>query len=165
MNLEKLKKKYKKKRQKLKSMVKVKRNSLEQELSMNPARLFSAGINKTNAEFIMGKAKANLKSTKARIKLKWSRKTVGGKKLTIPQLDAQVDSDKDVMKAEIQFLEAQYVFSLCETAVHAMKEKGQQLSNIAYNHRAEMNYGHVRESKEHRLKEEFNKKNKKNKKH
>lgn len=152
MNLDKLKKKYRKKKDKLKKMAKVRPNSLSSELSMNSSRLFNAGINKTNADFLMGKAKSSLKATKARVKLKWSRKKEDGKKLTIPQVEAKVDCDKEVIAAENQYLETKYVFDMCETAVFAIKEKGNQLTNLAHNKRAEMNYNYVREAKEDRLK-------------
>lgn len=153
MELEKLKKKHQEKIERFQKWVKVDRNNLDSELAMNSSRMYSTGLKKSEAEFLMEKAKAVMKQIKARVKMKWSKASVGGKRITIPQLDAKVESDPEVMKAEMDYIDAQYVYRICESAFQSIKEKGQQITNLANNRRAELTYKYVKEGKEDRVNE------------
>ena len=152
ISVKKLKEKHKKKINRFKKYTTINLKKLDEELSMNASRLYSAGMNKADAEFIMDKAKAIWKNEKSKSTMKWSKKRIDGKKLTIPQVTAKVESDTKVLACEMTYLDAKYVFNLCEAAVYGVKEKGQQLANISFNKRAEMNSRSFIKDKETRVK-------------
>lgn len=157
ISISKLKEKHKKKIKRFKKMTTLNPKALDEELSRNSSRLNSAGMSKADAEFIMDKAKAIWKREKSKASMKWSKQKVDGKKLNIPQVEAKVGSCLKVMEAEMDYLEAKYVFNLCETAVHSVKEKGQQLANISFNKRAEMNSRNFVKEKEDRVRKKTRK--------
>jgi len=153
MEIKQLKKKHSETEERFNKWTKVNPKQIDNELAMNSSRLFSVGLKKGEAEFLMEKSKAILKQTKAKVKMKWSKKDVGGKKLTIPQLDAKVDNDPEVIQAEMNYIEAQYVFRICESAFQSMKEKGDNIRTLAYSKGAELKHNYVKESKEERVKQ------------
>lgn len=148
-----VKKKNKRKLRKQERWKKINLSNLDNELRMNPSRMYNVGNKVADAEFLMEKAKAIFEKVEGEAKFKWSRKKRSdGKSYTIPQVDAKVASDADVIKAELDYLEAKHYYNLCRSLSAAMKEKGQQLTNLANNKRAELNYNFVKEGKEKRIK-------------
>ena len=153
-------KKNKKKEQSFKLWVKI--SNLEEDREKNPSRMFFVGKNLAKAELIMDKAKSYYSQMKAKARLKYAQKKVNGKKLTIPTVDAKVESDSKVLKAESDYLEAKYFFNLCKTTIVAMKDKGQQLTNITNSRNAELKLKFIpnEKSTEENVRKRF-KKNKK----
>lgn len=153
MKLDKLKKKHKKKVDRFKRWVRINPVNIDEELRKNPSRLFSVGLKLGEAELLMDKAKAIWDRVEGQAKMYWSKKKRGdGKSYTIPQIEAKVSCDDGVLKARETYIEAKYIFNICKSAAASMKEKGQQLTNIANNRRAESKYNYVKEGKEERVK-------------
>jgi len=139
MEIKDLKKKHSKKIDRFKIWVKINLSNLDNEISQLSSRLFSVGLKAGEAELIRDKLKAKLKQTEGRARFKYSQKKVKGKSLTIPQVNARIDIEPEVMEAEELLNEANYILNICKSAASSMKEKGQQLTNIANNKRAELN--------------------------
>lgn len=150
----KIKKKYKAKVAGFKRQVKINRANLSKDIARNSSYLFSAGLNKSFAEKLRDKAKVNVEVVRAKVREK-IEKSKGDKRLTIPQLESRVSSHPEVIQAEMDLVEAKYAFNVCFSAVESLKEKGQQLTNLAYNYRKEMEHGYVKEAKEKRVKDKF----------
>lgn len=112
--------------------------NVDDDRNKNSSRMFTIGKALAYAELQMDKAKAKLKQTEASARWKWSKKKIDGKKLNIPQIDSKVNNDHSVVDAENKYLEAKYFFNICKSAVSAMKEKGQQLTNITNSRNAEL---------------------------
>ena len=81
------------------------------------------------------------------------------KKLTIPQVEANVISDTKVLKAENDYLQSKYFYNVCKSAAASMKEKGQQLTNITNSRNAELKltYAPKEKERESRIKKRFKK--------
>ena len=139
MDIKEIKKKNKKTTDNFDKWTKVNREDLDSEMAKNSSRLFSVGKKIAAAELIRDSAKSRLKQTEARARKKLSTKKVKGKSLTIPQVNARIDIEPDVVKAESDLNEANYVLNLCKSAASSMKEKGLHLTNLANNKRAELN--------------------------
>ena len=139
MEIKDLKKKHKKKIDMFKLWTKINSGNLDREIDEVSSKLFSVGLKLGEAELIRDKLKTKLKQINAKARLKWSKKKIKGKSLTIPKVDAYVDTDPDVMAIEELLNEANYVLNICKSAASSMKEKGQQLTNVANNRRAELN--------------------------
>jgi len=133
-------------------------SNVDDDRKKNSSRMFTIGKNVAAAELTMDKAKAFLEQTKAKARLKWSKKKVDGKKMSIPQIDAKVVSDESVLTAENNYLESKYFFKVCLSASIAMKEKGQQLTNITNSRNAELKLKYVPNGKarEERIKKRLN---------
>lgn len=139
MEIKDLKEKHKKKIDRFKLWTKINSGNLDREIDEVSSKLNSVGLNLGEAELIRDKLKAKLKQTQARSRLKWFGKKIKGKSLTIPKVDAHVDIDPGVIQIEELLNEANYVVNICKSAASSMKEKGQQLTNVANNRRAELN--------------------------
>ena len=139
MNIKELEKKNRKTTKRFDNWAKIDRSNLDSEMSKNGSRLFSVGKKIAKAEFIRDSAKSKLKQTEARARKRLSTKKVKGKSLTIPQVNARIDIAPEVIEAESLLNEANYVVNLCKSAASSMKEKGQHLTNLSNNKRAELN--------------------------
>jgi hypothetical protein len=139
MEIKKLRKQHKKKIDRFKQWVKVNSSNLDGEIATVASRLFTVGLKLGEAERLKDRAESILEQTVARVKLKWAKKQVKGKKLTIPEQSARTDIDPSVIEAREIYYDAKYVYNICKSAATSMKEKGNQLTNLANNKRAELN--------------------------
>jgi len=151
MDLEKLKRKHKKKIENFKKVTAVNPKKLDAELAMNSGRMFTANQRLADAELVAKKCKLMVKQVRAKAKVKWSKKTIEGKKLSIPLLEAKVDDDEEVIQAEHDLIEDEYVVSLCGGGAKSIKEKGENIRTLAYGRGAEMKHNYVKEAKEERV--------------
>ena len=151
MDLEKLRKKHKKKIENFKKVTAVNPKKLDSELAMNSGRMFSANQKLADAELVAKKCKLMLKQVRAKAKVEWSKKKIDGKKLSIPVMEAKVDNDPKVVAAENDMIDAEYVVSLCGGGAKSIKEKGENIRTLAYGRGAEMKHNYVKEAKEDRV--------------
>lgn len=151
MDLEKIKKKHKKKIENFEKHASVNPKKLDSELAMNSGRMFSANQKLADAELIAKKCKLMLKQVRSKAKVKWSKKKIDGKKLSIPLLEAKVDDDPEVIQSEHDLIEAEYLVSLCGGGAKSIKEKGENIRTLAYGRGAEMKHNYVKEAKEERV--------------
>lgn len=150
-------KKNKKKEKNFKLWTKI--SNVDGDRRKNSSRMFTIGKNLAYAELIMDKAKSFFEQSKAKARMRWSKKKVDDKKLTIPQVEANVISDTKVLKAENDYLQSKYFYNVCKSAAASMKEKGQQLTNITNSRNAELKltYAPKEKERESRIKKRFKK--------
>jgi hypothetical protein len=146
MDIIKVKNKYKKKVDKFKERVKINASNIDKEIIELSSSMNNTGLSFGEAIAIKEMAEKQLKQARAKAILKWSKKKNKGKPLNIPQVQANVELDSAVNEAEDFLIEANYVYNICKSATTSMKEKGQQLTNIANNKRAEVK-GNIRRKK------------------
>ena len=88
MEIKDLKKKHRKKIDRFKLWTKINSGNLDREIDEVSSKLFSVGLKLGEAELIRDKLKTKLKQINAKARLKWSKKKIKGKSLTIPKVDA-----------------------------------------------------------------------------
>jgi len=138
-----LKEKYKKRLDKFNQWVKIDKNNLSKEMAENPYYLHFAGNKKSEADFLLRRAEYNLKRAESRAfkRIKKSEKISDtGAKLKIPL-------DKEVIEAQNECLEMSYLSNICTIATRSLVHKGEQITNMAYNYRKELDYNLVKKSK------------------
>ena len=112
--------------------------------------MFTIGLKKSEAEYLMDKAKSRYEMLIATVKREISNAR-SKKKLTIPQIEAKAKSDKRVRRALNEYNEAKYIYNVTDIAFKYIKEKGQQMTNLAMNYRKELEHGYIKESKGDRV--------------
>jgi len=122
---------------------KVDKTNLEKEMQQLPSRIFKVGLEKALAEEKMGKAKARLKVMKARVYVDLCKKAgdEGKRKPSEKMLEHRVAKHKEVCAIADEYETAKKDFNICWAAANALSAKEQMLTNIAYNHRKEMEVG------------------------
>lgn len=127
--------KFKKIRKKHRLLTRVSRANINNEISHIAGNLYKVGVEKAKAEHAMDMAEIALKIKKAKAGKKY-RNT--GKKKSEAQIKELVDSNKKVVAARKAHADAKYYHSICFSAVTSQTQKGQQITNLAYNYRKEM---------------------------
>lgn len=127
--------KYKGTRKKHKLLAKVSRARINKEIAEVAGNLYRVGVEKAKAEHIMDMAEISLKLTKAKKGKKYRN---SGSKKSEAQIKELVDCNKDVIKARKKHADAKYYHSICFSAVTSQTQKGQQITNLAYNYRKEL---------------------------
>ena len=153
MSLIDIKKKYKQRQEKMKVMVKIDKANLNGEMITFSSKMFSLGVKKIEAEYLMDKAKARIEIIKAKAEKKIRNSP---DKQTEKEISAKLVRHPEVMKAHDEYLEAKYLYGIMGIGVTSLSKKSDMLSNLAFNYRKEMDYGYVKESKEKRVKEKSN---------
>jgi hypothetical protein len=120
---------------------------------------FYIGVAKADAEYEMDKAKAKLKVTKARIdkRIRELAAKSGKRKPTEKVIEQRIVRHPEVCKVADVYAEARWKFNVCWAAMRAISDKGQQLTNMAYNHRKELEFNYKRKIKEKRANEKLSK--------
>jgi hypothetical protein len=137
----KLKLKYQKMLGRFKVAARIDRNKLSSEMAQNSALLFNVGVSKANAEYDKDKAESRVEVIEARIDKQIRKKASKGRKPSEAQIKTQVARHPDVVAAKDVLAEAKWKFNVCWAAVNSVVQKGDQLSNLAYNYRKELEHG------------------------
>jgi len=143
VTLEKLKDKYKNRIKRFNQWVKIDRKNINKEMSENPYYLHFAGNKKSEADFLLRRAEYNLKRAESRAFKRIKKKG----KVTDTSAKLQVPLDKEVIEAQNECLEMSYLSNICTIATRSLVHKGEQITNIAYNYRKELDYNLVKKSK------------------
>ena len=118
------------------------KGNLSSEMCRIPSFVFRVGVVKAMAEARMNKAEARIKIMKAKVKKYIKRKSLeNGEKLTIPELEAAVESHKQVVAAIDEHILFQYDHNVCWAAYTAATTKANQLTNLSMNYRKELDAG------------------------
>ena len=143
ISLSEIKQKHKKRKLKLEQIAKVDRTNIDKEMSSNSANLFFVGSKKSEADFLLSRADFNLKRVKARAFERIKKKD----NLTDTATNQRVLKDPEVIEAQNTYLEMQYLSNLYQSSVLAVKQKGEQITNIGHNYRKELDRGLIKKSK------------------
>ena len=127
--------KHKKTRKKHKLLARVSRASINKEMSEISGNLYKVGVEKAKAEHAMDMAEIALKVKKAKVGKK-IRST--GKKKSEAKIKELVDSDKKVTAAREGHAEVKGYHSICFSEVTSQTQKRNQITNLGYNYRKEM---------------------------
>ena len=116
--------------------------NLSSEMARIASFVFSVGVVKAIAEAKMNTAESRIKIMKAKVKKYIKRKALEqGEKITIPELDAAVESHKQVIAAIDEHIVLQYDHNVCWAAYTAATTKANQLTNMSMNYRKELDAG------------------------
>ena len=139
-------------------------SNLSSEMAQIASYVYKVGCVKAVAQARMDKAESRIKITKAKVKKHIKRKKLEqGEKLTIPDLDAAVESHKQVVAAIDEHIALEFEHNVCWAACSAASIKANQLTNLSMNYRKELDAGIGSKVKEARVKEKI--RNFKTKKH
>lgn len=148
-----LRKKHKKLREKFSLFTKLDKARLNTEMQRISSMTYSVGETKATAEYEMDMAESRLEVIEAKTDRRIRAKFTGKRKPSEQQIKSMVLRHPDVMRAREAFIEAKWKHNLCWAAVKAMDQKGNQLTNMAYNYRKELDRGLGSKVKEDRMKE------------
>jgi len=127
--------------QKLEMAVKLDERNMSEEMARNSSLMFQVGLMKADAEFQKDKAENKVKIVEAKIDKQIREAASGKRKPSEQQIKARVIRDPKVIQALEDFFEAKWKFSVCWTASTSIAQKGEQLANLGYNYRKEMEHG------------------------
>lgn len=131
-------------------------SNLSREMSKIASFIYRVGVVKAMAEAKMNKAESRIKIMKAKVKKHIKKKALEqGEKLTIPELDASVESHKQVIAAIDDHISCQYDHSVCWAAASAATTKSTQLTNLSMNYRKELDAGIGNKVRDARLKKKL----------
>ena len=152
-----LKEKNKRLMDKFDVITKLDKSQLSKEMAQLSSAAFFVGVAKADAEYEMDKAKARLKVTKAKIdkQIRSIANKSASKKLTEKVIEQRIVKHPDVCRVADECADAKWKFNVCWAAMRAISDKGQQLTNIAYNHRKELEFNYKRKIKDKRVKEKL----------
>lgn len=136
-----LKEKHKKLRMKFKGFVKVDKSGLNREMIEIASISFAVGEIKATSEYEQDMAEKNLEVTEARIDKSIRDKFSGKRKPSEQQIKNMTIRHPKVIAAREAFIEAKWKHNLCWAATNAVAQKGNQLTNLAYNYRKELDRG------------------------
>ena len=144
---------------KFKLSTKLDKSQLSKEMAQLSSSAFYIGVAKADAEYEMDKAKAKLKVTKARIdkRIREIANKAGKRKPTEKVIEQRIVKHPDVCQVASEYAEAKWKFNVCWAAMRAISDKGQQLTNMAYNHRKELEFNYRRKIKDKRAIEKLSK--------
>lgn len=145
-----LKEKHKKLRMKFKGFVQVDKARLNNEMIQIASITYAVGEIKATSEYEMNMAEKNLEVTEAKIDKSIRDKFSGKRKPSEQQIKSMVLRNPKVLAAREAFIEAKWKHNICWAATNAVSQKGNQLTNLAYNYRKELDRGlggKVKESK------------------
>ena len=143
VTLDEIKEKYKKRVERFNQWSKIDRNNINKEMAQNPYHLHFAGNKKSEADFLLRRAEYKLKRAESRAFKKIKKKS----KITDTSAKLQIPLDKEVIEAQNECLEMLYLSNICTIATRSLVHKGEQITNIAYNYRKELDYNLVKKSK------------------
>jgi hypothetical protein len=149
MKLSEIQEKYAEKIELFKRISTINDTNLNDEIRQSSALIFKVGLEKTNAEFMMNNAEHLLKLTEARIEK--VIRSDGTEKKTESLIKSAVTRNPKVIKAKEDYLSKQYYFNLCVTAYKAVLERSQQISNLCYNYRKELEHNNKHEVKQQQV--------------
>lgn len=112
------------------------KETMNREMSRIHSQIFSVGLLKAEKERSMNKAKAKLIVMKARVDKK-IRKTAK-KKPSEKEIEKRVACHPSVCSAADEYADAKFEFNVCWAAVNSLNAKADQLANISYNYRKEL---------------------------
>lgn len=135
-----------------KMFTRVNRENLSKDMARNSSLMFHVGEMKAQAEFAKDKAERKIELAEARADKRIRSKYNGKKKPSEQQIKGMVQLDAEVKAAKDEFIEAKYKHNVCWSAVSSIAEKGNQLTNLAYNYRKELEHGTRSRVKEERAK-------------
>ncbi len=135
-----LRKKYAGLTKELGVMVKVDQANLSEEMARNSSRMFRINLMKADAEYLKDKAEDTVKVLEARLD-KQIRIASVKKKPSEQQIKQRLARSPEICEAREKFFEAKWRFNVCWAAASSIAQKGDQLSNLAYNYRKELEHG------------------------
>lgn len=114
----------------------ISKDTMNREMSRIHSQIFSVGLLKAEKERNMNKAKAKMIVMKAKVDKK-IRKTAS-KKPSEREIEKRVACHPSVCRAADEYADAKFEFNVCWAAVNALNAKADQLANISYNYRKEL---------------------------
>lgn len=135
----KMKQRHKKLLDRLGLMTKVDKENLTDEMCKNSSRMFTINLLKADAEFIRDNAEDAIKIIEAKIDRKV--RVSSDKKLSEQAIKQKIIIHPSVVQARERYAEAKWKCNVCWAAVSSIAQKGEQLSNLGYNYRKELEHG------------------------
>lgn len=118
---------------------KVTKETLSKEMAQQASRVFWVGEQKANAEYELDRAKSNLKVVKAKVEASIRKRA--SKKPTEKEIEGRVAKHDLVCKAADLVAEKKRIFNILWAAQNSLNSKGEQMTNMAYNYRKELDAG------------------------
>lgn len=134
-----LTKKHKTMLEKFNMMTRVDESDLSAQLAKNSSLMFSIGVMKADAEFQKDTAENRVKVMEAKVD-----KMIRNESKRKPSEEAikkRIARHPKVIAAQRAYHEAKWKFNVCWTAATSISQKGEQLTNMAYNYRKELEHG------------------------
>lgn len=127
--------------EKFEGVVRVDERNLSKEMARNSSLMFQVGVMKADAEYAKDRAENKIKVLEAKVDKQIRDQASGKKKPSEQQIKARIARHPKIVQAQEDFLEAKWKFSICWTAATSIAQKGEQLTNLAYNYRKELEHG------------------------
>ncbi len=147
-----LRKKHSKLIEQLELVTRVNPSRLSRDMARLSSLIFRIGVMKSDAEFSKDQAENRIGVIEARIDKKIRAKYNGKRKPSEQQIKTMVQAHPLVMEAKDAFIESKWKHSVCWSAASSLVQKGNQLSNLAYNYRKELEQGITGRVKDERAK-------------
>lgn len=122
-------------------MVRVDESDLSKEMASNSSLMFKIGCMKSDAEYLKDRAENKVKVIEANVDKRIRARANGGRKPSEDQIKKQIARNNEVKAAQEEYIEAKHKFNICWAAASSIAQKGDQLTNLAYNYRKELEYG------------------------